>query len=79
MAVRPQVRVGDQVYPALVSTDVAAAFMATTPNRLRERIGDPSFPVQPIKLGHRLKWPMLGLARLLGIEAEAIVPEAQAS
>jgi hypothetical protein len=71
----PRVRVGAEVYPALVPTDVAASWLGTTPHRLRERIDDAAFPVQPVRMGHRYKWPTLTLARAAGLDAEIVTAE----
>jgi hypothetical protein len=68
----PQVRIGDQTYRPLLSTDVAASWCGTAPHRLRERIGDPAWPVQPVRVGRLLRWPTLLLARHLGLDAEIV-------
>ena len=66
----PRVRIGDRTYPATLSTAEAADWLDCGVNRLRDEAGHGV--VQPLKLGHRLRWPTLQVAEVLGLPAEVV-------
>lgn len=56
--------------PLLVSTNEAAHEMGFQPQTLRKWAMDGSGPIQPIKIGNRLRWKLKDIKKLCNAEGE---------
>ncbi|MGB8483041.1 MAG: hypothetical protein WCD61_05810 [Acinetobacter bohemicus] len=54
----------EQYLPLLLSTNDAARVLASRPQTLRKWAMDGSGPIQPIKVGNRLKWKLKDIEAL---------------
>jgi hypothetical protein len=66
--------VGGREMPATLNTVQAAEFLGVDRQTLIARRGTGMLPVEPLNVGHRLKWPTARIADALGIPWE-IIPE----
>ena len=57
----------DELAPTL-STDEAADLFGCTPDTLYELVKRGEAPVEPLRLGRRLRWPTRKVLAVLGIE-----------
>ncbi len=65
-----RVRVGDVDYPATLSTEeVATGFFDCSAELLQRQAGKGQLPVEPLRLGNRLRWPTLLIAQAVGLPA----------
>jgi hypothetical protein len=66
------VRVAGKLLPLTLSTDEAAQWLNTSAVRLQQRRGQNVLPVEPLQLGHRLRWPTTAIAEALGLPWEIV-------
>lgn len=71
----PTVRLAGQTYPLTLSSAQAARFLGTTAEQLQAQRGTGRLPVEPLRLGRRLRWPTLEVARAVGLDAELVQPD----
>lgn len=74
MTSAPKVRIAgiDEEFPLTLSTDEAAGFLGCCVDRLYQERGNGTLPVEPLKLGKRLRWPTLKVAESLGLAVELV-------
>lgn len=58
--------------PLTLSTDEAAQWLNTSAVRLQQRRGTGILPIEPLQLGHRLRWPTTAIADALGLPWEVV-------
>lgn len=68
----PTVVVAGTAYPATLSTAEAAQWFNCSPERLQTERGSGRLPVEPLQLGHRLRWPTALVAQAVGLDAEIV-------
>jgi hypothetical protein len=72
VAAPPAIVVAGRAYPPTLSTDEAAALLGCHRALLQAERGKGTLPVEPLQLGHRLRWPTLAVAQALGLPAEIV-------
>ena len=75
----PMVRVAGKRLPLTLSTEEAAQWLNTSAVRLQQRRGTGVLPVEPLTLGHRLRWPTTAIAQVLGLPWEIVTNDAGVS
>ena len=55
-------------YQCFATTSEAALYLRLKPQTLRKWAMDGSGPIQPVKVGNRLRWNMKDLKALMGVE-----------
>jgi hypothetical protein len=73
------VRVAGKLLPLTLSTEEAAQWLNTSAVRLQQRRGTGVLPVEPLTLGHRLRWPTTAIAQVLGLPWEIVTNDAGVS
>ena len=66
------VEVTGRHWPLTLSTAEAAAFLGCSAQRLQTERGTGRLPVEPLTLGHRLRWPTLKIAGAVGLDARLV-------
>jgi hypothetical protein len=57
-------------YPPTIPTVKTAEFWSCSPEFLQRQVGTGRLPVEPLRLGNRLRWPTLAVAQAVGLPAE---------
>lgn len=61
-------------WPPTLPTNEAAAILGTTADTLYTLVRQGKAPIEPLRLGTKLRWPTRPLLRLVGLEDEIDVP-----
>jgi hypothetical protein len=69
---RSRVIVAGQELPTTLSTTEAAGFFGCSPERLQKERGTGRLPVEPLNLGHRLRWPTVQVLQAVGLPFEVV-------
>lgn len=73
--VAPTFDVAGRRYGATMSTHEAAELFCCSAERLQQERGRGTLPVEPLRLGRRLRWPTVLVARALGLPVRPTVME----
>lgn len=59
-------------YPPTLSTPEVAEFWSCSSELLQRQVGTGLLPVEPLRLGNRLRWPTLAVAQAVGLPTEVL-------
>ncbi len=74
-----RVRVAGVDYAATMSTQEVSALFDCSAELLQRQAGKGQLPVEPLRLGNRLRWPTLLVAAAVGLPAVAVAGESSGS
>jgi hypothetical protein len=69
---------GEELPPTLSTTE-AAGFFGCSPERLQKERGTGRLAVEPLTLGHRLRWPTVQVLQAVGLPFEVVSADAPES
>jgi hypothetical protein len=61
------VAIGSKIFGTTISTADAADLLGSSPDLLQRERGSGSLPVEPLRLGRRLRWPTVLVAEAAGL------------
>lgn len=67
-----KIRLGSMELPATVGTEGAAELLGSSVDTLQRLAGSGQLPVEPLRVGSRLRWPVARIAEALGLPVEFV-------